>query len=154
MKMLEYYFIHLLSKCNWTNPWLAFVQISTRAGWLRSWMPTCWWRPGRDKNMSYRPTAPCPNMPWTSRGFSFLDQSCSSLTTITQSGVCRELMRTRWPAWGTWTGRRPKCGVAGGWSALSTLWFSRPSDRWWTGTLAVEQKRRTAWLGMDQSYTQ
>lgn len=123
------------------NPSLAFTQISTRVGWLRFWMLTCWWRPGRDKLMSCPPTALCPNTSWTSRGSSFLDQSGSSPITTTQSGACHGPMRTRWPAWGISTGRRPKCGVVEGWSAPLTPWFTRPSDRWLTGTLAVKWER-------------
>lgn len=128
---------------------LVFIQTSTRAGWLRFWMLTCWWRLGRHKVMNCPPTAPCPNTPWTSRGLNSPDQSFSSHTTTTQSGACRGPIRTRWPAWGIWTGRGPNCGVVGGWSAPSTPWFTRPSDRWWTGTLTVEQERKKGCLGLD-----
>lgn len=102
-EMLPVYFdfprpIFLRNPLTYSNPSLAVIQISTQAGWLRSWMPTCWWRPGREKTTSCLPTAPCPNMPWTSRGYGFPDQSCSSRTTTIQSGVCQRHMTNSWPA--------------------------------------------------------
>ncbi|XP_036970189.1 uncharacterized protein LOC119028390 isoform X2 [Acanthopagrus latus] len=45
-----------------SNP-KALWMTSTQAGWLRLWMPTCWWRAGRHKVTSCPPTAPCPDMP-------------------------------------------------------------------------------------------
>lgn len=129
------------------SPSLLFTQTSTQAGWLRLWMPTCWWRAGRHKVTSCPPTAPCPDTPWTSRGCSSPDRSTSSPTTTTQSGACHGSMRTRWPAWGIWTGRKPSSGVLGGWSAPSTPWFTRPSGRWWTGTSVVERERKNIGTG-------
>lgn len=120
----------------------SFLQISTQAGWLRPWTLTSWWSLGRHKAMSCRPTARCPNTPWTSGGSSSPPQSTSSLVTTTQSGAFRRSMRTKWPAWGIWTGRRLRCGEAGAWSAPTTLWFTRPSDRRWAGTSAAELDRR------------
>ena len=119
------------------------TQISTQAGRRRSWMPTCWWSRGRDKVTTCPPTAPCPNTWWTSRGFISPGRSRSSPTTTTPSGACLRVRTRTWPAWGTWTGRGPSWSAAGGWSAPSTLWFTGPSDRRWTGTLAVDWESRT-----------
>lgn len=119
--------------------YLAFLQISTQAGWLRSWALIFWCRLGRPKVESCPPTAHCRGTPWTSRGLCFRHRSSSNLITTTQSGVCHRLMRTRWSAWGIWTGSRLRCYVAEGWSAPTTLWFTRPSERQWTGTLAAKQ---------------
>lgn len=125
---------------------LCCPQKSTQAGWLRSWTQTSWWRPGRDEAMSCHLTARCPNTPWTSRGSSSSPQSSSSLITTTPNGVFHDSTRTRWPVWGTWTGRGLSCGEAEGWSAPTTLWFSKPSDSWWIGTLAARQRE---WLGFE-----
>lgn len=124
-------------------------QTSTQAGWLRSWTQTSWWSPGRLKAMSCRPTALCPNTPWTSRGSSSSRPSTSSLLTTTRSGAFHDSTRTRWPAWGIWTGSGLSCGEAGGWSAPTTLWFTKPSDRWWIGTLAA---RQTEWLEFEWDF--
>lgn len=121
---------------------LVFVQISTQPGWLRPSMLTSWWSPGRGRVTSCPQTAPFTNTPWTSRGFNFLDLSHSTPTMTTPSGACHGPMKIRWPASGTWTGRRPKCGGVGDWSAPLTLWFTKPSDRWWTGILPAKERNR------------
>lgn len=118
---------------------LPFPQTSTTAGWLRSWMPTCWWKAGGRWDTGCPPTALCPGTPWTLRESNFPDRFSSSPTTTTRSGVCRWCLRSRWRVWGIWTEKRPRCGAVGVWSAPSTPWFTRPSGRRWTGTFNVKQ---------------
>lgn len=117
-----------------------FPQTSIRAGWLKNYTPTCWWKRGRGKATPCPPTARCPNTPWISSGFGSPGRSFSSPTTTTPSGACRGPSRTTWPAWGIWTGRGPKCGAEEDWSAPLTPGSTRPSGSWWTGTLDVNRK--------------